>query len=103
MASVRAKIFPERAGEAAGEAVGLLRVRGGRGEERDPRLFDGATQPALEVLQKGNYCGDGNTDRLWAFPTLETLAIGIHSYDAYAYRMWIDDVAYGTARLGCED
>ncbi|MBX7101617.1 MAG: hypothetical protein K1X89_28140, partial [Myxococcaceae bacterium] len=63
--------------------------------------FDGGATPVTQMSMKGTFCGDGNTQRVWAFPTLGSLRLGIYAFDAAPLRVWLDDVAVSSTRVGC--
>jgi hypothetical protein len=64
--------------------------------------LDGKAVDDLTVTGQGQGCISHDTGDEWIFPTFEHLYLGWESYQADDPReVWIDDVAIGTAKLGC--
>lgn len=64
--------------------------------------LNGAAVPDLTVAHTGAGCVSQPAGYEWASPTISQLDVGWESYQADGARtMWIDDVAYGTTRIGC--
>jgi hypothetical protein len=62
----------------------------------------GQPAPDLTVAHTGAGCVSQPSGYPWTSPTFSQLDIGWESYQADGPRtMWIDDAAFGTARIGC--
>jgi hypothetical protein len=56
----------------------------------------------LAVMTNGQGCVNAMYTQGWLLPTVDTLGVGMESYQADAARnIWIDDVGIGTQQLGC--
>jgi hypothetical protein len=61
--------------------------------------LDGGAIDDITVSGSGEGCGGPNT---WTFPEFDKALVGWESYQTDPAReIWIDDVALGTARIGC--
>jgi hypothetical protein len=64
--------------------------------------LDGTEVPGLAMTGLGQGCVNQPADFPWLAPSFERVELGWESYQADDARtIWIDDVALGTARLGC--
>src|SRR6202142_2438327 len=64
--------------------------------------LNGAPVPDLTVSHTGAGCVSQPAGYEWASPTISQVDVGWESYQADDARtMWIDDVAFGTTRIGC--
>jgi hypothetical protein len=64
--------------------------------------LDGQPVPDLTVSHKGAGCVSQPSTYEWTSPTISQADVGWESYQADGARtMWIDDVAFGAARIGC--
>jgi hypothetical protein len=65
--------------------------------------LDGETIEDLEVHKEGTQCISDGTDGVWYYPTFESLNLGWREWwEAGTRELWLDDVALGTERIGCE-
>jgi hypothetical protein len=64
--------------------------------------IDGAAASDLTVAGTGDGCTQQPSSYAWTAPSFQQLDVGWESYQADdARNIWIDDVAYGTTRIGC--
>jgi hypothetical protein len=65
---------------------------------------DGAAINDITVINKGDGCIGHETNDVWMAPTFDTLKFGWEHYQSSTIpiSMWIDDVAVGTTRQGCQ-
>jgi hypothetical protein len=65
--------------------------------------LDGEAIDDLEVHKEGTQCISDGTDGVWYYPTFESLKLGWREWwEAGSRELWIDDVAVGATRIGCE-
>ena len=65
--------------------------------------LDGQEVADLTVGDMGQGCVKHETMDQWYYPTMEHLSLGWVDYqDGGARELWIDDVAVGPARVGCD-
>jgi hypothetical protein len=65
--------------------------------------LDGEAIEDLEVRKEGTQCISDGTDGVWYYPTFESLNLGGREWwDAGTRELWLDDVALGTERIGCD-
>ncbi|HEY3497227.1 MAG TPA: hypothetical protein VGK73_21165 [Polyangiaceae bacterium] len=65
--------------------------------------LDGEAIEDLEVHKEGTQCISDGTDGVWYYPTFESLNLGWREWwEAGTRELWIDDVAVGAARIGCD-
>jgi hypothetical protein len=64
--------------------------------------LDGKAIDDLTVMGQGDGCVDQGTGGKWIYPSFSRLNLGWTSYQTDDPReVWIDDVAVGTAQIGC--
>jgi hypothetical protein len=65
---------------------------------------NGAQVNDLTVVNQGDGCINHGTGDVWMAPQFDQLNLGWEHYQTSAdpMSMWIDDVAVGTARVGCQ-
>jgi hypothetical protein len=65
--------------------------------------LDGAAIDDLTVGGEGQGCVHHDTMDQWFYPTMESVVVGWVDYQSGGGReLWIDDVAVGPARVGCD-
>jgi hypothetical protein len=65
--------------------------------------LDGEAVEDLEVHKEGTQCISDDTDGVWYYPTFEALNLGWREWwEAGTRELWIDEVAVGAERIGCE-
>jgi hypothetical protein len=65
--------------------------------------LDGAAVDDLEVHKQGTQCISDGTDGVWYYPTFESLNLGWREWwEAGTRELWLDDVAVGESRIGCD-
>ena len=65
--------------------------------------LDGEAVDDLEVHKEGTQCISDGTDGVWYYPTFESLNLGWREWwEAGSRELWLDDVAVGETRIGCE-
>lgn len=73
------------------------------GPRNEARLWlDGAALTDATILGMGDGCV-GTTNQPWKFPVFDRLELGWQNYQLWSgQELWVDDVAIGTARIGCQ-
>lgn len=71
--------------------------------ERMEFWLDGAQVSALTVNHRGQGCIANGLSGQWVMPTFSTLRLGWEHYQtSIPIQLWVDDVALGPQRVGCQ-
>lgn len=73
------------------------------GSKNEARLWlDGTALNDVTILGSGSGCV-GTTNKPWHFPVFDRLELGWQNYQLWTgQELWMDDVAIGTSRIGCQ-
>ena len=67
--------------------------------------FDGALLADADIVGQGTRCvNSGDLGKPWTAPTFANLILGWQQYQTSTgpLELWMDDVAIGTTRIGCQ-